>query len=149
MYFVLKLFCTLFLFLYIHANVCVRLNLIRLTEGGLIWKQTDFHESAEMPTYMLSLTLADYKCLRVHVSAPKTAEVGICTAADSLVRARTTLDLLTQAVDYFHSQWSFDMYLPLYGTFISHSYFSKFCNFIRNIFTSKPSRSSCTTSSST
>ena len=45
-----------------------------------MWKQTDFYETTVMPTYMVSLTVSDFKCTKtsVHSEYSTNLTVGVC-----------------------------------------------------------------------
>jgi aminopeptidase N len=84
---------------------------------GYNWRQTDFHETPSIPTYLIAITISDFKCARTRAYPliSKNVSIGICGIPSRLDEYKHALNISARTVEIFESIFNTEFYFAKHG----------------------------------
>lgn len=80
-----------------------------------MWRQTEFFETPIMPTYMISITISDFKCLTYEVNSQfaKNFSCGVCGV--STTELALALNISKYSIEFLEDYFKSSFHLPKIG----------------------------------
>ena len=82
------------------------------------WKQTDFHETVEMSTYLVALVVSDFVCIKTTATPAisKSVDVSVCARPNAVSQLEYALEASSRILEFFESFYNIKYPLPKSGT---------------------------------
>ena len=82
-----------------------------------MWRQTEFFETSIMPSYMISLTISDFKCISTQVDAKFSTNLTlkICGISSRVNNFHLALNISKYSIEFLESYFNSKIYLSNIG----------------------------------